>query len=254
MTSTQSISPELAAHWLARWDTQQELYIADREERFTVIGDVVAHVVADRAAPQVLDLGCGPASLSTRLARRLPSARFVGVDNDPLLLALARATAPESVRFAETNLADPSWSNSLGLDGELDAAVSTTALHWLAEPDLSRLYRDVANLLRPGGVLVNGDHMAESQPDIARIQQVVKDGRAARRGVQDNEDWAAWWVAAEADEVLAPLVAQRRSRGVRDHGTGVGLRGHVELLRQAGFREVATVWQSGDDHVLVAVR
>ena len=28
---------------------------------------------------------------------------------------------------------------------------------------------------------------------------------------------------------------------------------HVDLLRAAGFAEVGTIWQSGDDRVLVAV-
>jgi hypothetical protein len=30
-----------ARRWLERWDRQQENYIADREERFAVVADVV---------------------------------------------------------------------------------------------------------------------------------------------------------------------------------------------------------------------
>ena len=60
-----------AAEWVARWDAQQEGYIADREERFAVLGDAVAAALADVAEPVVVDLGCGPGSLSARLARAL---------------------------------------------------------------------------------------------------------------------------------------------------------------------------------------
>lgn len=244
------ISPEVATEWLRRWDAQQEFYIADREERFTVIGDVVEHVKAAR----VLDLGCGPGSLSARLSGRLPSAEIIGVDSDPLLLALARSSAPAAIRFVDTDLSKAGWAAALELDGGIDAAVSTTALHWLAEPDLARLYADLAGLIRPGGVLVNGDHMTSSQPGITGIEEVVRQRRASRQGVVDNEDWASWWEALAAEEAFAGLLAERRERGIGSHEMGIGFDGHVDLLRQAGFREVGSVWQSGDDHVLVAIR
>jgi SAM-dependent methyltransferase len=248
------IEPAVAEEWLRRWDRQQERYISDREERFTVIGDVVAHAVGQRSHPTVLDLGCGPGSLAARLAARLPSASIIGIDSDPVLLALARGTAPDTVRFVDADLTDPAWTGTAGLTAPIDAAVSTTALHWLSEPALARVYREIADLLLPGGVLVNGDHFLDEQPTLARLTELVRTNRAARRGVTGNEEWAAWWSAAEADRDLAPLVAQRRRRGVGDHGMGTSLQGHVNLLRRAGFREVGTVWEFGDDRVLVAVR
>ncbi|OLT16976.1 hypothetical protein BJF78_13655 [Pseudonocardia sp. CNS-139] len=67
---------DVAAAWIDRWDAQQTRYIADREERFAVIGDVVAHALGPAGDPVVLDVGCGPGSLSARLAHRLPGARW----------------------------------------------------------------------------------------------------------------------------------------------------------------------------------
>jgi len=67
-----------ARHWLDRWDRQQEFYLADREERFAVIADVVE--AACGAEPLVVDLGVGPGSLAVRLLDRLPGARVVGID------------------------------------------------------------------------------------------------------------------------------------------------------------------------------
>ena len=66
-----------ARSWLDRWDRQQEFYMADREERFIVIADVLASVV-DRPDPLIIDLGCGPGSTSVRMLDRLPSAEVVG--------------------------------------------------------------------------------------------------------------------------------------------------------------------------------
>ncbi|MFJ7213729.1 class I SAM-dependent methyltransferase [Amycolatopsis sp. NPDC098790] len=120
---------KLAEKWVRRWNAQQERYIADREERFHVLIDVVEHVTRDVAEPVVLDLGCGPGSLATRLAGRLPHARVVGIDNDPFLLALARASVPADakIEYLHVGLGDDGWL----LEGAVDAAVSTTALHIL---------------------------------------------------------------------------------------------------------------------------
>ncbi len=64
------------ANWLARWDAQQQRHIPDREERFSAMVDAVAAFAG--AEPRVLDLGCGPGSLSARLLDRIPGAECCG--------------------------------------------------------------------------------------------------------------------------------------------------------------------------------
>ena len=249
---------QTARTWLRRWDAQQEHYIADREERFTVIADIVEQATAGIDHPLVLDLGCGPGSLASRLATRFPSADIVGLDVDPVLLALARATVPASVRIVEADLAglaDPAALDALGLDRPVDAAVSTTALHWLSDEALGGLYRTLAGLLRSGGTLVNGDHLYDTQPRLAELAKSVREARERRVGVTDNEDWAAWWEAVAADPELAEPAGDRQRRGLTGgHGNGLPLARHVELLRAAGFAEAGPLWQVGDDTVLVGVR
>src|SRR5215469_13543454 len=51
-----------ASAWIDRWDAQQEVFMPDREERFTALIDAVAET-AGREDPLVIDLGCGPGSL-----------------------------------------------------------------------------------------------------------------------------------------------------------------------------------------------
>lgn len=260
-----------AGTWLQRWDAQQEYYIADREERFAVIGDVLAAALGEReptasdAGPVVLDLGCGPGSLSARLAGRLPGARLIGLDNDPLLLALGAARYP-GIEFVDADLTGPNWPRRV--PGTVDAAVSTTALHWLPTEALHALYVRLGELIRPGGVFVNGDHQGLGTPALDRLAVAVRNGRAARAGVSGNEQWAAWWDAVLAVPAFAELATarerrQRTSVGTQhadahdehSHGSnGLSVAEHADALRAAGFTEVATVWQCGDDQVLVAVR
>jgi SAM-dependent methyltransferase len=255
--------PEVAAAWVERWDAQQEGYIADREERFAVLADIVAAALAEVAEPVIVDLGCGPGSLSARLATRMPGATFIGVDTNPLLLGLAAAHYGSVATWLRADLADPGWADAL--PPTIHAAVSTTALHWMRRDQLAELYRTLAARTAPGGVLANGDHLTLADQGLTALADAVKAGRAARTGVTDREDWPSWWAAVAADDRLDALTAERDLPGTRTgsgpddverhHGSNqLSVTDHVDLLRAAGYTAAAPLWQVGDDHIVVGLR
>ncbi|MER7987830.1 class I SAM-dependent methyltransferase [Streptomyces noursei] len=255
------LSMAVAEWWVERWERQQRRYAIDREERFTVIADVVEYVTLGQCQPLVVDLGCGPGSLAARLAERLPRAEVVGVDMDPLLLELARTHHAEAARYVDAEIGADGWTDALALARPLDAAVSTTALHYLPEPVLRRTYAQLAALLRPGGALVNGDHLPQSGAVPGALAAHVGRRRAERLRDGDHEDWESWWAAVAAEPELAEPLAERRRRlsapaggagGGADNGLSVS--DHTALLRAAGFGHVVPVWQFGDSCVLVAIR
>lgn len=249
------LTHDAALRWIARWDRQQEGYLPDREERFTALIDAVEAL--GRPDPLVIDLGCGPGSLAARLLERLPKATVVAVDADPLLIGLGRAAYPH-VTFVPADLRTPGWTEALGLDRPADAAVSTTALHWISPEDLERVFVEVARVLRPGGVLLNGDHMetGDATPELARLELAVHARQTERAfGANPPEDWRAWWDAITADPDFAALDAERSTAGAAHHGSESHLLSqHVHALREAGFKEVGTLWQRGHNRLLCAVR
>jgi SAM-dependent methyltransferase len=261
ITVQAAISRGSALAWIERWDAQQQFYMPDREERFSALIDVVAEGTG-RKDPLVLDLGCGPGSLAVRLLEQLPAATVIAVDADPVLLALGRAAfaGRAGLSFADLDLRRSGWTAALGLDRRPDAAVSTTALHWLQPEKLAALYAELARVLRPGGLLVNGDHLTEdpeAAPQLARLgRALVELEQQRRRPDGPREDWAQWWAAALADSDLAGL-AEVRGRLQLDsehHGSPAGrLSVHVNALRAAGFAEAGTLWQRGDNRLLCGV-
>jgi SAM-dependent methyltransferase len=255
------LTTAVAQTWISRWDRQQEGYIADREERFTALIDAV-EAGTGRPDPLVIDLGCGPGSLSARLLDRLPGATVVAIDADPLLIALGRAAHADrpGLRFAELDLRVPGWAATLGLDRPADAAVSTTALHWLTETGLRTAYGELASVLRPGGLFLNGDQLntGDTAPELSRLEHALAE-RATRRRFGDTppEDWRRWWDAAAADPALAGLVASRASgdTAADHHGSeSAHLTTHATALRDSGFGEIGTLWQHGNDRLLCAIR
>jgi SAM-dependent methyltransferase len=259
-TTEFALGRDVARRWVERWDTQQQAYLPDREDRFTAMLDAVDEA-AGRPDPLVLDLGSGPGSLAVRLLERIPAATVVALDADPLLLELGRSAWRDvpGLRFADADLRTPGWSAGLHLDRQPDAAVSTTALHWLTQSALAALYAELARLLRPGGLVLNGDHLREDDdaPVLARLERALIEREESRRFPRGHaETWDAWWTAAASDPDLAPLYTERQARQVESahHGSPAGrLSVHRDALRAAGFAEVGTLWQRGENRLLCGV-
>lgn len=212
--------------------------------------------------PAVLDLGSGPGSLARRVLDWLPGARVVAIDADPFLLELGRQAVgvrEGSIRWVEADLRSDSWVEAAQTWGPVDAALPTTALHWLSPGEQADVLARLAGLIRLGGVFVNGDHLTfdQGQQRIAAaakaLQEEDTEGDAA---VHPAETWIEWWQAVEEEPAFAAVIADRRSRwgGHPDyHSAGQALAMEA-ALKQAGFSEVGTIWQHFENRVLVAIR
>ncbi len=251
------LRPARAREWRRRWDRQQERYLPDREERFRAILDVLG--IGLPARFRFLDLGAGCGSLSERVLREYPLARGVAVDFDPILLALGRlglGTVEGRLVWHEADLRARAWSR--GLPGRrFDAAVSTTALHWLAPAPLARLYATLAGRLRPGALFVNGDTLG-FRPEAERLRRLARRAHweVAPAGPSGGESWRRWWTEVQKEPGLRAEVELRADRVPPHHERvpPLDLEGHRRALARAGFRESEVVWSHWQNRVLVAVR
>ncbi len=246
----------VARDLLDRWDAQQRAYIKHRALRFETIVETVAELCPK--APRVLDLACGPGSLTRAVLTAIPDAHVVGVDKDPVLVALARDVfaGDTRVEIVDADLDLPAWRHAI--DGPFDAVISSTALHWLKGDVLARLYFELADMIQPGGVFLNGDHMLYddiAQPGLRRLAK-ADDEKTQKQAFDAGADtWDAWWDAAEAVPAYADAVKERARRWQdKTAGPKVTLGYHLQTLRSAGFSEIGTVWQYFDDYVVSAIR
>jgi tRNA (cmo5U34)-methyltransferase len=113
---------------------------------------LLEHVPRD--ARRVLDLGTGDGRLLALLQAEMHG---VGLDFSELMLAAARE------RFAgddRIELIPHDLSRPLPALGRFDAVVSSFAIHHLEHERKRSLYREVFDLLEPGGVFANFEHVA----------------------------------------------------------------------------------------------
>jgi SAM-dependent methyltransferase len=244
--------------WWRRFEEQQAHHLPRREERFELMLELVETVSGD-APPTVLDLACGTGAISARVLKRFPSAGVVAVDADPLLLEIGKRTLGDAdgrLTWLRLDLREPSWAEQVSAFGPFDAVLSSTALHWLPAGDLVRVYRRLADLVRPGGLFLNAEHLLVG-PTGGRLAELTEQLRQTltQREVRPGETWDAWWQSARAEAGFADLLAER-ARVFHDHPhhEHISAQFHEAALTLAGFAETAVVWRYLDDAILAGLR
>jgi SAM-dependent methyltransferase len=184
----------------------------------------------ERPIHRVLDLGAGDGVLTATLLGAFPGAEATIVDFSPPMLAAARArfanTQPP-VRIFERDLGQTGWTHGLVASAPFDVIVSGYAIHHLPDGRKQVLYEEVFDLLAPGGVFINMDHVASSSVRLAGMfDQAMVDALTQFRR-QETPDLSREAVEAayanrpdRLDNILASVDVQ------------------CDWLREIGFQEV----------------
>jgi trans-aconitate methyltransferase len=246
--------------WSRRWDAQQSFLVVRREERFRVMFDLAEEVLG-RAPTRILDLACGTGDVARRALDRFPDGQVVGLDADPLLLAIASGSLGDAggrARWVRADLRDRSWPSALEAPGDFDLVVTSTALHWLPTSALVAVYHAAHALLAPGGLIANADVIPpDGGQKLARAADVLR-ARAARDAQSEatGERYSEWWDAVARDPGLAD-VHRERARLFEDHPEDLAVPNaehHLSALRGAGFVEAAVMWRFFDYAVVAATK
>ena len=212
------------------------------------------------ARTRLLDVGCGPGTITADLAARVASV--TAVETAPAALDAARAVVADrgltNVTFAVEDV------HALGFDDDtFDAVHAHQVLQHVSDP--VRALREMARVCRPGGVVAarDGDYAAFTWwPEVPALDEWLSIYRRAARANGGEPDagrrllgWAhaagltnvtatsstwcfatpadrAWWGGVWADRV--------RSSAFADHAVAQGLATHADLARiAAGWHEWA---------------
>jgi len=142
------------------WMTPERvLSYLDRADGFPhrAEGESVLLEYVPDGARRVLDLGTGDGRLLALLKQGRPGIVGVGVDFSEVMLDAARErfAGDQRVELVQHDLSEP-----LPALGRFDAVISSFAIHHLEHDRKRSLYGEVFDLLEPGGVFANFEHVA----------------------------------------------------------------------------------------------
>ncbi|MGH3718149.1 MAG: methyltransferase domain-containing protein [Pseudonocardiaceae bacterium] len=126
-----------------------------RSHRWRTVDNSAAYLIPYlRPGQRLLDVGCGPGTITIDLARRVAPGTVVGIDNDSAPLAEARAEAQHhgvrNVSFAVADVYHLDFSNDA-----FDVVHAHQVLQHLSEPVAA--LREMRRVCSPGGVVAVRD-------------------------------------------------------------------------------------------------
>lgn len=237
------------------------------------VDNSAAHLVEHlRPGLRVLDVGCGPGSITLDLARRVAPGEVVGVDASEPVVEQARAAAREAGDATTTFEVADAMALPFA-DGSFDIVHAHQVLQHV--PDPVALLREMARVTRPGGLVAARDAdyeamtWAPAHPGMTRWLDLY---RASARGVGGEPDAGrhllGWAHEAGLTDVTASASVwcfaddearqwwggqwQRRAleSGFHDEVIGQGLAAEGEIAEVVeGWRE----WTSSPDGWFVIV-
>jgi tRNA (cmo5U34)-methyltransferase len=145
-----------AEEWTTAEHVARYLELADEYPRRAEGESVLVEHVA-RDARRILDLGTGDGRMLAMLRIDRPQMRGVALDLSELMLEAARDrfAGDERIELVRHDLAEP-----LPAIGRFDAVVSSMAIHHLEHERKHSLYGEIFDLLEPGGLFANFEHVA----------------------------------------------------------------------------------------------
>lgn len=129
-------------------------FVPDREEQIDII---CALLPIGQSSAQVIELCCGEGLLAAAILERYPTSRVLGLDGSPAMLARARHNlAGYDTRFEGVlfDLATDDWRQRWR---DVQAVVSSLAIHHLDGAGKRALFQDVHAMLSAGGAFVIAD-------------------------------------------------------------------------------------------------
>ncbi|HUK37926.1 MAG TPA: class I SAM-dependent methyltransferase [Methanomicrobiales archaeon] len=201
------------------YDAQRRWVIPDFQGFYSA---AVGAASLEGKGSSILDIGAGTGLLSGLLLETYPDASIVLLDLSDKMLDVARA------RFAgrkEVGFIAADYRHA-DLGGPFDAVCSALSIHHLEREEKRELYGRIHRALGDGGVFVNADEVAgeteeENRRNLIAWDEFLQNGPLGPEG--------------------ARVIMERRDLLDRMEKLSVQL----GWLRDAGFRDVGTVYQNG---------
>lgn len=186
-------------------DAQARAYAqADFEEPHSLIAaTLLARAGALPASGLALDLGCGPADITLRVARGLPGWRVDGVDGSPAMLHYGQEALAASGLGARVRLILGRLPDEVLPEPAYDLVFSNSLLHHLPDPGL--LWRAVRRHARPGAAVVILDLMRPDSPQTAAA--MVERHSGSEPEILRRDFYNSLCAALSPDELRASLEA-----------------------------------------------
>lgn len=173
-----------------------------------------------KSKPQVttfLDLGCGDGILGRTVLASYPDSRGIFVDfSEPMINEAIQkiGSAKNRADFILEDFGQEKWVDAVKDNAPFDVIVSGLAIHHQPDKRKKAIYGELLNLLTPGGIFLNLEHVSSSSDwvksvhDDSFIDSLYSHHQ--QNGGQNTKDQVAeeYYNRLEESNILAPVEDQ----------------------------------------------
>lgn len=173
-----------------------------------------------------LDMGCGDGILGRQLLKEWPDSEGIFMDfSQPMISSVQEKCDPFKNRctIILQDYSEDHWTESIKDKTPVDVVISGYSIHHHEDEKKYSIYKDIFNIIKPGGVFLNLEHVASPNPKIEKLfDEAFVDGLYAyhvRSGGKETRQEIAHKFYNREDKVLNKLtMVEKQVDWLRDIG------------------------------------
>ena len=156
-----------SAEYVSKWIEDGDKTDPERAEQITALVGLIQRSAEESI--EVLDLGAGYGIVTREIFTAYPNAQVVCLDGSAEMLKHGKARLADlenQLSFIVASFDSPNWLATLPANRQFDAVVSSRAIHHVVDDRKQVLYKEIFQLLKPGGCFVNHDLVRKPEDPI----------------------------------------------------------------------------------------
>ena len=182
---------------------------------------------------KLLDIGCSTGTLLKKLSLRHnnPNLKFLGIDSSIQMIKLAKEKCAEENRITFKN----SSFSDIEFETKFDVITLVYTTQFVRPKERQDFVNSVFDLLTWGGALFMFEKTRGAD---ARFNEII------------NNAYLEWKIenGFSEEEVMAKL------RSLRGKMEPFSVKGNIDMLNRAGFKDIETVWKWGPFEGFLAIK
>ena len=196
------------------YDAHMQSSLVDSEVYYHKLA---APIIATAEPIEILDIGCGTGLEVPAVLEKAPNAWLTGMDLSAEMLEILREKFPgENIQVIKGSYLTHDFVTE-----KYEVILSSMTLHHLLPDQKSKLYRNLFNALKQGGVYIEGDYIVDAEKMNRLLDEYYKLPDKAKGG---------------SHHIDIPM----------------SLPVQIDLLQQAGFEEIREIYSQGENVILTA--
>lgn len=177
------------------YDKIHDIYILKRQELLSIIAKNSLFIECN--SKLLLDLGCGTGAAAFSVLEKNKDAKAILIDGSKPMLKVAKINAKKNKYKIKTkcyDLSEPNWLKKCNLNKKYQLIISSLMIHHLTDVEKLRFFKDIFDILIPGGTFIYADVLKmendklEEQQFNKWIEEIIENKKKAKINYKSFEE------------------------------------------------------------------